>query len=182
MVAAQSNNPATGKIALLSDQHNYHYLLALGSNQRHALHGSPRSILNAAIQYLGDAVRLKARTLTSRPIGPSLRRYSNSAVIIETRMQPEALLSYLKCIEHHFGRKISGQRWRRRVLDVDIILWSGGIWTSPRLTIPHALFSARDFVLSPAREIAGDWKDPVSNRRIRHLAFQNKRNRNKFWL
>jgi 2-amino-4-hydroxy-6-hydroxymethyldihydropteridine diphosphokinase len=166
----------------LSDQHNYHYLLALGSNQRHTLHGSPPSIINAAIQLFGDAVLLTAKSQSSLPIGPSLRRYSNSAIIIETPMEPEALLNYLKHIEHHFGRKTSGQRWRRRVLDIDIILWSGGIWTSPQLSIPHSLFRERDFVLKPASEIARDWKDPISNRRVRHLAFQNKRNRNRFWL
>jgi 2-amino-4-hydroxy-6-hydroxymethyldihydropteridine diphosphokinase len=182
MVAAQSNNSAIGKIALLSDKHNHLYLLALGSNQRHALHGLPPSIINAAIQYLGDAVVLKAKIQTSRPIGPSLRRYSNSAVIIETQMEPEALLINLKNIERRFGRKTSGQRWRRRVLDIDIIMWSGGLWTAPQLTIPHILFRVRDFVLKPACEIAPDWKDPVTNRSIRHLAFQNKRNRNRFWL
>ncbi|RYD41366.1 MAG: 2-amino-4-hydroxy-6-hydroxymethyldihydropteridine diphosphokinase, partial [Verrucomicrobiaceae bacterium] len=55
------------------------------------------------------------------------------------------------------------------VLDLDIVLWSGGIWVSPGLAIPHPAFRERGFVLSPAMDVAADWRDPVTGLKVRHL-------------
>ena len=107
--------------------------------------------------------------LVTEPVGPSLRRYANSAAVIETRLDPPALLVLLKRIEREFGRRPGGQRWTSRVLDLDVILWSGGPFAVPGLTIPHPLFSARDFVLAPAVCIAPDWRDPVTGLTVRQL-------------
>ena len=52
--------------------------------------------------------------------------------------------------------------WGDRVLDLDIILWSGGVWRSVDLKIPHPAFAQRRFVLDPACTIAPDWRDPLS--------------------
>ena len=60
-------------------------------------------------------------------------------------------------------------RWGARVLDCDIVLWDGGAWSSPRLTIPHSQFRSRAFVLAPAMAIAGDWRDPLGGLTLRHL-------------
>ena len=103
------------------------------------------------------------------PIGPSIRRYANSAAVIETDIEPEALLALLKRIEHDFGRRAGGQRWRARVIDLDIVLWSGGPYASPALTIPHKLFRERRFVLDPALAVAPDWRDPITGLTLRQL-------------
>jgi 2-amino-4-hydroxy-6-hydroxymethyldihydropteridine diphosphokinase len=160
----------------------HYYVLALGSNQRHPVHGSPARVINAAISLMGDAVLSRAKTILTPPIGPSSRRYANTAIVIETIMPPDDLLQHVKAMERQFGRKIYGQRWRSRVLDIDLILWSGGAWVSPELSIPHLLFRDRGFVLQPASEIAANWRDPIRSKTLQHLAFQNKRNRNRFWL
>ncbi|MBO0749759.1 MAG: 2-amino-4-hydroxy-6-hydroxymethyldihydropteridine diphosphokinase [Porphyrobacter sp.] len=110
-----------------------------------------------------------APVIETEPVGPSIRRYANSAAVIETRLKPQSLLALLKRIEHDFGRRPGGQRWRARVLDLDIILWSGGPFASPELTIPHRLFRERDFVLRPAAEIAPEWRDPLTDLTIRQL-------------
>jgi 2-amino-4-hydroxy-6-hydroxymethyldihydropteridine diphosphokinase len=144
------------------------YIIALGSNRRHHRHGAPARVIKAALVAIGQPITATARILHSRPIGPSQRTYANSAVIIECALSPSALLSHLKDIERAFGRR-RGQRWSARVIDLDIILWSGGIWASPGLTIPHREFQSRDFVLTPLSEIAPDWHDPVTGLRIRHL-------------
>ncbi len=149
-----------------------HYLIALGSNQRHHHHGSPRKVIAAALAALGDAdivVERASRVVTSRPIGPSMRAYANAAAVIATKAQPPELLASLQRIEAEFGRRRRGQRWGARVLDLDIVLWSGGAWASPGLVIPHVLFRTRDFVLGPAASIAGDWRDPLSRFRLRQL-------------
>jgi 2-amino-4-hydroxy-6-hydroxymethyldihydropteridine diphosphokinase len=56
------------------------------------------------------------------------------------------------------------------VLDLDIVLWSGGAWSSPDLTVPHIAFRERGFVLDPAAAIAPAWRDPVSGLTLRQLA------------
>ncbi|MBO9519154.1 MAG: 2-amino-4-hydroxy-6-hydroxymethyldihydropteridine diphosphokinase [Porphyrobacter sp.] len=150
----------------------HRYLIALGSNRRHQRFGRPRDVLAAAIERLADdriAVLATAPVLLTDPIGPSHRRYANSAAVIETALDPVELLAVLKGIEREFGRRTGGQRWTSRVLDLDIVLWSGGTFAAPRLTIPHILFRERAFVLTPAVRIAGYWRDPITGLSVRQL-------------
>lgn len=148
------------------------YLIALGSNKRHHRHGRPTAVLQAAVDALVDAglaVESAAPILASAPLGPSLRRYANSAALIATDLMPDELLGLLKQIERDFGRRSGGQRWASRVLDLDLVLWSGGAWSSPGLTVPHLAYRTRDFVLAPALAVAPAWRDPVTNLSLRHL-------------
>ena len=150
----------------------HRYLIALGSNQRHARYGPPRRVLAAALERLaaeGVRVIAVAAVIETAPVGPSIRRYANSAAVIETALDPEALLALLKRIECEFGRRPGGQRWRARVLDLDVVLWSGGPFASAALTIPHPLFRERAFVLTPADAIAPDWRDPLTGLTVRQL-------------
>jgi len=148
------------------------YLIALGSNVRHVRYGSPRKVLAAALERLeaeGIKVLASATPVETAPVGPSIRRYANSAALIATDLDPPELLALFKRIEREFGRRIGGQRWRARVLDLDIVLWGGGCFASPELTIPHPLFRKRGFVLAPALEVAADWRDPLSGLSVRQL-------------
>jgi 2-amino-4-hydroxy-6-hydroxymethyldihydropteridine diphosphokinase len=129
-------------------------------------------VLKAALERLeteGLRVTAAAPAIETDPIGPSIRRYANSAAMIETDLEPEALLVLLKRIERAFGRRPGGQRWRARVLDLDIVLWSGGPYASPALTTPHNLFRERRFVLDPALAVAPDWRDPITGLTLRQL-------------
>ena len=150
----------------------HRYLVALGSNRRHPRHGRPEAVLAAALGALDRKpckLLAASRTMASAPLGPSLRRYGNAAAILKTRLDPPALLAHLHGIEHRFGRRRRGQPWSARVLDLDIVLWSGGAWSSPGLTVPHPAFRTRDFVLRPAAAIAGQWRDPLTGRTLRQL-------------
>lgn len=150
------------------------FLIALGSNQRHVRHGSPRRVIAAALTALeqqGLTILKHSATLSSRPVGPSHRTYANAAAIIQTGLGPSDLLVLLKFIESNFGKR-RGQPWSRRVLDLDIILWSKGPYSgeNPPLTIPHTMMRERPFVLRPAAEIAPRWRDPVSGLTITQMA------------
>lgn len=80
------------------------------------------------------------------------------------------MLAALHAVEQRFGRRRRGESWRARTLDLDIVLWSGGAWSSPALIIPHPRFRERRFVLGPAQTVASSWRDPVTGLTLAHLA------------
>ncbi len=153
-------------------RHDHTYCIAIGSNQRHPVFGRPRDVVASAMEILHQTlgtVTARSPIVDSAPVGPSQRRYANAAVMIDTRLNPLSLLACLHEAEAAFGRVRRGQIWRTRTLDLDIVLWSGGIFAVPELLIPHPQFRGRDFVLSPAAAIAPGWKDPITGFTLRQL-------------
>lgn len=143
------------------------YVIALGSNRR-GRHGAPAAQIRAALAAVGGVV-IASPVITTSPLGPSRRRFANAAALIESGETPPELLARLKRIERAFGRR-RGRRWDARAIDLDIILWSGGAWSGPGLTVPHAQFRRRGFVLEPLLALVPGWRDPVTRRTIRQLA------------
>ena len=133
------------------------YAIGLGSNQPHGRYGPPFAVLSAALEELKPFAA--SHIIETAPIGPSLRTYANAAALIETKLTPPELLLHLKAIERRFGRR-RGQRWGARVLDLDILLWSGGRWSSRGLSIPHRHLTERLFALDPLSQIAPCWRIP----------------------
>jgi len=86
--------------------------------------------------------------------------------LVESRLDPPEMLRRLKAIERAFGRR-PGKRWGPRVLDLDLILWSGGRFRSRRLAIPHPQLKERSFVLGPLAGIAPGWR--IGALSVRHL-------------
>ncbi|WP_164116080.1 2-amino-4-hydroxy-6-hydroxymethyldihydropteridine diphosphokinase [Sphingorhabdus sp. Alg239-R122] len=175
----------------MTDATKHEYLIAVGSNRRNGIYACPRQVIAGAVEALHGNyhVRAVSHTIITQPVGPSQRRYANAAVRLKTNQMPDLLLDSLKRLEREFGSR-RGERWSSRVLDLDIILWSGGIWPRParathvpqstgnvghkRLVIPHISFRNRSFVLEPAAQIAPGWRDPVTGRTIRQLMFLQK--------
>jgi 2-amino-4-hydroxy-6-hydroxymethyldihydropteridine diphosphokinase len=149
------------------------YLIALGSNRHHHRHGAPERVLRAACAALAAAPELTLEAVSpivrTVPVGPSRRRYANAAAVVRSELDPDDLLERLKALEAQFGRRRAGRRWRARVLDLDLVLWTGGPWSAPGLTVPHPRFRERAFVLRPACTIAPAWRDPLTGLTIRHL-------------
>lgn len=142
------------------------YAIGLGSNRR-SRHGSPAATLRAALAAIGG-VQAVSTIRTTPAIGPAGRSFANAVAIIESPLAPDALLAELKAIERTFGRR-PGRRWGPRVLDLDIILWSGGAWDGPGPIVPHPAFRERAFVLQPLAEIAPGWRDPIGGATVRQL-------------
>lgn len=146
------------------------YAIALGSNRRHGRHGPPARVLAAALDALaaeGAAVVASSAVLATAPLGPGGRRFANAAALVATPLAPPALLAVLQRIERAFGRR-RGRRWGARVLDLDILLWSGGAWTTRSLRIPHPGLAGRRFVLDPLAAVAPGWR-PRAPVAVRHL-------------
>jgi 2-amino-4-hydroxy-6-hydroxymethyldihydropteridine diphosphokinase len=152
----------------------HRYMIALGSNVRHAVHGAPAQVLRAAARALDDAgLELEALSpiIASAPVGPSRRRYANACAIVLTLLEPAMVLARLQALEHRFGRVRLGAPWRARTLDLDIVFWSGGALADihANLVIPHPACRQRPFVLGPAAAIAPQWRDPLTGLSTKHL-------------
>lgn len=156
------------------------YALALGSNRALSASLPPRRLIDAAALAIAGLGRIVAcsPTLSTPPLGPSARRFANAALLLETVLPPDRLLIRLQQIERSLGRR-RHRRWGARRMDIDIILWSGGRWRSRALTIPHAAFRQRDFVLRPIAAIAPDQRDPATGSTIRQLYARLKKARPK---
>jgi len=148
------------------------YAIAIGSNRRHGRHGAPQAIVRASISAIGAVgltIMARSPIIATPALGPAGRSFANAAIMVATTLDPPALLGLLKAIEGDFGRR-RGRRWGPRVLDLDIVLWSGGRWQSsrPRLFVPHREIANRLFVLQPLLPIAGDWRIGRGHLRVRH--------------
>ena len=81
--------------------------------------------------------------------------FVNAVAMIETALDPRALLEALLAIESRHGR-VRDVPNGPRTLDLDILLYGDARHDDAELTIPHARLHERAFVLVPLAEIAED--------------------------
>jgi 2-amino-4-hydroxy-6-hydroxymethyldihydropteridine diphosphokinase len=118
--------------------------VALGSNlgdrQAH-LHAA-----RAALASLPDTNLLAASMIEeTEPLGGKRQPpYLNQMVLLETRLEPRALLQALQAIERQRGRERT-ERWGSRTLDLDIVRFGNRRVSEPDLIIPHPELSNREF-------------------------------------
>jgi 2-amino-4-hydroxy-6-hydroxymethyldihydropteridine diphosphokinase len=147
------------------------YAIAIGSNRPHGYYGRPPQVLQAAISRLDQEFGLfDASPIFVNPAhGGAGREFANAVALVESDLEPPAMLKALKALEREFGRR-AGRRWGPRVLDLDIALWSGGRFRSRRLTIPHPRLAERSFVIQPLASIAPNWRvrGPLTARHLAH--------------
>jgi len=70
--------------------------------------------------------------------------YLNQMVLLETALEPRALLAACQAIERSRGR-VRTERWGARTLDLDIVRFGHRRMDDPDLIIPHPGLSQRDF-------------------------------------
>jgi len=159
------------------------YAIAIGSNRPHGSFGPPPQVVEAAIARLDRDFGLfdASAILLNRARGGAGRDFANAVALVESDLRPPEMLAALKAIERDFGRR-RGRRWGARVLDLDIVDWSGGRWRSLGLKIPHPAAAAREFVIEPLASIAPRWRlegasksnhlgdGPIFTLTARHLA------------
>ena len=138
---------------------SYLYAIAIGSNRPHGRHGRPAGVVEAAIARLDADFGLfdASPIVLNAAHGGAGRDFANAVALVESDEDPPEMLRRLKTIERGFGRR-RGKRWGPRVLDLDVILWSGGRFRSRRLAIPHPRLESRAFVLQPLAAIAPSWR------------------------
>lgn len=139
--------------------------LSLGSNRD--AEANLRSGL-AALQARFGAV-LHSPVYRTAAVGFEGDDFLNSAAMIETDLEPQALNDWLHALEDAHGRDRSGPRFGDRTLDIDIVLFDdrvcegAGNLRIPRPELKHA------FVLKPLADIAPDVRVPGDGRTLAEL-------------
>ena len=95
--------------------------------------------------------------------------FLNQALLLETALDPPALLRETQEIETLLGRVRGEERYGGRTLDVDILFFGERVIRGPELTVPHPRLTQRRFVLVPVTEICPDWLHPVLKVPVRVL-------------
>ena len=86
--------------------------------------------------------------------------FVNAVAALLTRLLPQELLAELQAMERNRGRERDDVRWGPRVLDLDLLVYSGEVIAEPDLSVPHPGIAERNFVLLPLRELAPDLAIP----------------------
>lgn len=144
--------------------------LGLGSNlgNRMAFLRSGRDTL---VDQPGIVLIRAAGVYETEAVGgpPENPLFLNTALQIETSLEPQQLLKTCLAVEDEFGRSRPA-RWAPRTLDIDILLYADQVICDENLTIPHPRLQERAFVLAPLREIAPDLRHPLLEQTISELA------------
>jgi 2-amino-4-hydroxy-6-hydroxymethyldihydropteridine diphosphokinase len=86
--------------------------------------------------------------------------FVNAVASLMTQLVPLELLARLQEVENRQGRERDETRWGPRVLDLDLLVYSGQTIDEPDLSVPHPGIGERNFVLLPLGEIAPDLAIP----------------------
>jgi 2-amino-4-hydroxy-6-hydroxymethyldihydropteridine diphosphokinase len=158
----------------------------IGNREKNCIH---------AIQLLkenGIAVKKQSSMYETEPWGiKDQPKFINMAIEVETKKEPEELLTVLKCIEKTIGREDAiccseptayrllptAQRWGPRIIDLDILFYDDLILDRAGLKIPHPFMHEREFVLKPLAEIAPDKKHPIIKKTVMEMLNEISKNK-----
>lgn len=103
----------------------------------------------------GCQVRQLSPLYESEPVGyVDQPCFLNAVLGVDVTMAPHELLQAVKGIERQMGRR-AGERWGRRVIDIDLLIYGNVALQSERLTLPHPELWNRRFVLLPLKDVLG---------------------------
>lgn len=149
------------------------------SQERHKIFLSLGSNLGNRVDYLRRALeKLTVAGIQFERVSPiyetepvdfiSQPWFLNQVAAAETCLTPFELLDLCLGVENRLGRRRMRAKGPRSI-DIDILLYDNLVIKRPTLTIPHALFHSRRFVLIPLAKLAPDLVHPILNHSIRSL-------------
>jgi 2-amino-4-hydroxy-6-hydroxymethyldihydropteridine diphosphokinase len=162
--------------------------IALGSNLESSF-GDREANLEEAVRLirpLGEVTAISS-FYDTEPVGFLAQpRFLNGALLLETDLEPLALLRELLAVERAMGREREGAVAKGpRVIDLDLLLYfkkkqaiiregvhqdrGEVVMETEELVLPHPEMQARKFVLEPLAEIAPEMVHPVLGLTVREM-------------
>ena len=145
-------------------------LIALGSNLSSQA-GDPSATLHAALAYLADngVTPMSVSRFYRTPAWPDPAdpEFVNAVARVMTELSPSELIARLHETETVFGRA-RDRRNAPRTLDLDILDYDRRVEHGPPV-LPHPRMETRAFVLIPLRDVAPDWRHPISGTSVGEL-------------
>ena len=134
-------------------------IVALGSNL-----GDREAYLRFGVDSLPNVIA-QSQVFETDPVGgpDDQGPYLNMVVVVDTDLDPWALLRRLLAIEVE-AHRVREVRWGPRTLDMDLLFYGDYVIESEELTVPHPRHGERRFVLEPLSEVAPErcppqWRD-----------------------
>ena len=127
-------------------------VVAVGSNL-----GDRRATIERALALVDEVPGLRVvsssdlvESVAVTPEGedPTKPGYLNGVALVDSALDPHALLDALAGIERDLGR-VRAERWGDRTIDLDVIAYGDARIHDERLTLPHPRAAERAFVLGP---------------------------------
>jgi 2-amino-4-hydroxy-6-hydroxymethyldihydropteridine diphosphokinase len=136
--------------------HWYPAYIGLGSNLQ-----KPAQQIEEALGLVSEIPETRLASVSSlyrsAPFGGVEQPdFVNAVASLMTQLAPVELLARLQEVENRQGRERDDTRWGPRVLDLDLLVYSGQTIDEPDLSVPHPGIGERNFVLLPLGEIAPD--------------------------
>lgn len=171
--------------------HSNLHLVALGSNATEREHSNVQLLKQAVAEIKAEGlVTLRLSRLFSTPAFPAGAGpdFVNAALVVESPLPPEGVLTILHRVEARMGR-VRRERWGQRVIDLDLLASGDRVlpdeaalrdWMAlplaeqmrrapDRLILPHPRMHERGFVLVPLADVAPDWRHPLTGQSVREM-------------
>jgi len=150
------------------------YGLSLGSNLGDRLRNL-RAARDRVCALPGAALLAQSRVYETEPVDVSAAyrdlAFLNAVLVVESGMPPRVLHARLHAIEAELGRERSGDRNAPRAIDIDL-LYAGDLRVRDAvLTVPHARWAERRFVVQPLADVRPNRVLPGEPRTVREVLF-----------
>lgn len=139
------------------------YIL-FGSNQ-----GEKEALLEQACTLINKRCGLlveRSSAYVTEPWGfESEEWFLNELLVVETELEPDALMEMLLKIEKELGRKRNpkAKGYSNRTVDLDILYYGDKVIRTEKVIAPHPRLHLRRFALLPLCELVPDFLHPEFN-------------------
>ncbi|WP_297703146.1 2-amino-4-hydroxy-6-hydroxymethyldihydropteridine diphosphokinase [uncultured Eudoraea sp.] len=142
--------------------------LSLGSNLGNKFFNLQRAVLLLQ-KELGIILEISG-VYKSPSWGFEGEDFLNACLSIETQKIAKEVLRVILKVERELGRKrVSGEGYQSRNIDIDLLYYGSEIIETDELIVPHPQMHLRRFVLRPLADIAPQFYHPVFDKDTRNL-------------